>query len=39
LTFGLGRSHEGSHRGTRQTNIRVFGIDDHLRSRAILAER
>ncbi len=30
LTFGLGRSDEGSHRGTRQRNVRVFGSDDHL---------
>src|ERR1700674_5746779 len=30
LTFGLGRCEEGSHRRTRQRNIRVFGIDDHL---------
>src|ERR1700739_3554513 len=31
LTFGPGRSDEGSHRGTRQGNVRVFGRDDHLR--------
>src|ERR1700680_3166757 len=30
LTFGRGRGDEGSHRGTRQQNIRVFGINDHL---------
>src|SRR5271169_3119524 len=30
LTFGLGRGDEGSHRGTRQRNVRVFGAYNHL---------
>jgi hypothetical protein len=30
LTFDLGRGDEGSHRGTRERNVRVFGMDDHL---------
>src|SRR5580700_4167386 len=30
LALGFGRSDESSHRGTREGNVRVFGIDDHL---------
>src|SRR5262249_36761886 len=30
LALGFRRSDEGSHRGTRQRNVGVFGGDDHL---------
>jgi hypothetical protein len=30
LAFGTERGDEGSHRGTRQRDVRVFGSDDHL---------
>jgi hypothetical protein len=29
LACGLGRGDEDSHRGTRERNVRVFGMDDH----------
>jgi hypothetical protein len=29
LTLSLRRGDEGSHRGTRERNVRVFGMDDH----------